>query len=215
MNWIEQFQSIGAKPAMLCALGSYAIGCFATGYYLVRSRTGRDIREIESGSIGARNVGRVLGKSGFVITTMGDFSKGALAVAATRYFTANDLLAMLALVFVVIGHIWPATLNWRGGKGVITSLGALVAFDYRLALVFAACFAIGYGLIRKSTLPAMLAYLVLPAIQFWMNRSPIESGALAGLAGMILFAHRQNLAKELPVWMTRRGMAGKTQHTKP
>ena len=77
MTWPDQFQSADVIPALGCAVGAYAIGCFATGYYLVRARTGRDIREVDSGSIGARNVGRVLGRTGFWLTVFGDFVKGS------------------------------------------------------------------------------------------------------------------------------------------
>jgi hypothetical protein len=68
MAWIEHLQSANGLQATSSVVVAYFLGCFATGYYLVRARTGRDIREIESGSTGTRNVGRVLGKSGFVLT---------------------------------------------------------------------------------------------------------------------------------------------------
>ena len=88
-----------------CALGAYALGCFATGYYLVRSRTGRDLREIESGSVGARNVGRILGKAGYILTMLCDMAKGALAVWFVAEFTNYSRLAMaLAVLAVVAGH---------------------------------------------------------------------------------------------------------------
>src|SRR6478735_3616304 len=105
MAWAEQMQKVGALETLGCVLGAYALGCFTTGYYLVRARTGRDIRDVESGSIGARNVGRLLGKVGFVITLLGDFGKGALAVWAARHLTGSELLAIIAMVFVVVGHI--------------------------------------------------------------------------------------------------------------
>ena len=80
MAWVEQLQSANWFQATGCALGAYLLGCLATGYYLVRARTGRDIREFDSGSTGARNVGRMLGKTGFGLTVLGDFGKGMLAV---------------------------------------------------------------------------------------------------------------------------------------
>src|SRR5262245_52243120 len=128
MAWAEQMQTVGAFETLGCVLGAYALGCFATGYYLVRARTGRDIRELESGSIGARNVSRLLGKTGFLITLLGDLAKGALAVWAVRHFSGNELLAGVALICVVVGHIWPITLQFQGGKGAATSLGALLVY---------------------------------------------------------------------------------------
>ena len=80
MAWMEQLQATNGGQATVCAAGAYVLGCFATGYYLVRARTGRDIREIESGNIGARNVSCVLGRTGFFLTVLGDVAKGILAV---------------------------------------------------------------------------------------------------------------------------------------
>ena len=89
MAWMEQLQATDGGQATVCAMGAYVLGCFATGYYLVRARTGRDIREIESGNIGARNVSSVLGKAGFFLTVLGDVAKGVLAVWAAWRFTGT------------------------------------------------------------------------------------------------------------------------------
>ena len=215
MMWAEQIQSVVALQALACAVGSYALGCFATGYYLVRIRTGRDIREIESGNIGARNVGRVLGKSGFIITTLGDMAKGALAVGATLYFTGSNLLAALSVLCVVIGHIWPVTLNWRGGKGVVTSGGAMVVFDYRIALVYGAVVALGFAFTRRMTMPGLAAYLVVPFVSHALHHSPVETFLVTLLAALILFAHRENIVEQFPVLAFKRRPSDKPQHTKP
>src|SRR5580698_8498322 len=117
MEWNEQLQMVDWPRAAACGVGAYLIGCFTTGYYLVRAWTGKDIRETGSGSSGARNVGRVLGKQGFFFTVLGDFAKGALAVWLTREWTNDELCAALAVVAVVAGHLWPVQLKFHGGKG--------------------------------------------------------------------------------------------------
>lgn len=215
MMWMEQIQSVDALAAIAVAAGAYALGCFATGYYLVRARTGRDIREIESGNIGARNVGRLLGKSGFILTTLGDAAKGALAVGAVQYFTGSSLLAALAVLFVVIGHIWPVTLNWRGGKGVVTSGGAMVVFDYRIALAYGVVVAIGFAFTRRMTMPGLAAYLVVPFVSHWLHHTPLETTVVSLLTVLILFAHRQNLIEAFPALAFRRRLSEKPQRTKP
>jgi glycerol-3-phosphate acyltransferase PlsY len=214
MAWPAQFQSADALPALGWAVGAYAVGCFATGYYLVRARTNQDIRELGSGSIGARNVGRVLGRSGFLLTLLGDFSKGALAVLAARHFSSNDLFAALAMLFVVVGHIWPVSLGFRGGKGIATSLGALVVFDFQLALAYGACFAFGLLILRRTTVPGLMAYLVLPIVGYWLHRNNFEATTLVTLAALVIFAHRQNLTEEFPALAARRGLTAKPHHTK-
>lgn len=106
MAWAEQMQAVGVLQTLGCVLGACALGCFTTGYFLVRARTGRDIRDVESGNIGARNVSRVLGHTGFLITFLGDFGKGALAVWAARHFPA-----------VISWRRWRWSLWWPATSG--------------------------------------------------------------------------------------------------
>jgi glycerol-3-phosphate acyltransferase PlsY len=214
MAWIEHLQSANWFQATGSVLGAYLLGCFATGYYLVRARTGKDIREIESGSTGARNVGRVLGKPGFVLTVFGDFGKGALAVWSAWEWTNNHHLAAAAVLAVVAGQIWPAQLRFRGGKGVAASLGALLVFDYRMALTFAVLFLAGFVVMRKTVFPAMFAFACLPLVDWWFNRDDLTATLMTVLAAIILFAHRRNLAEEIAALLARRGVASKPEHTK-
>ena len=196
MEWNEHLQMAISLRAIACAAGAYVIGCFTTGYYLVRARTGKDIREMGSGSAGARNVGRFLGKPGFFLTVLGDFAKGALAVWLVRKFSTDDFSAALAVPAVVAGHLWPAQLKFRGGKGVTTSLGALLVFDFRLAFTLAILFAVIFVFARKTLLPAMFAFLCLPAACWFFGQSDFTIGAMAVLSAAILFAHRKNLGEE-------------------
>lgn len=195
-------------------LGAYLLGCFATGYYLVRARTGRDIREMESGSTGARNVGRVLGKSGFALTVLGDFGKGALAVWAAREWTGNLHLAALAMLAAVAGHLWPAQLGFRGGKGVAASLGALLLLDYRLALSFALLFLPALALARRTVLPGMFAFTCLPLAALWISPDNLTVTLVAGLSALVLLAHRKNLAEEIALLTARRNPAPKPESSK-
>jgi glycerol-3-phosphate acyltransferase PlsY len=214
MTWTEHLQSANWFQATGSVLGAYLLGCFANGYYLVRARTGKDIREIGSGSTGARNVGRVLGKPGFVLTVFGDFGKGALAVWSAREWTNNHHLAALAMLAVVAGHLWPAQLRFRGGKGVSTSLGALLAFDYRIALTFAVLFLAGFVVMRKTIFPVMFAFACLPLASLWFNRDGLTATLAAVLLAMILFAHRRNIGEEIAALPARRGVVPKPEPPK-
>lgn len=198
MEWIQQLQSVDWFRASGCAIGAYFLGCLATGYYLVRLRRDQDIREIGSGSTGARNVGRVLGKGGFALTILGDFGKGALAVFLAREFSnKNQLICATAMLAVVVGHIWPIQLKFRGGKGVASALGALLMYDYRPALTFAALFLVGFCALRKTFLPAMFAFLCLPAAIFWFSRDVVSAASCVLLTAIIFFAHRKNFFQEI------------------
>jgi glycerol-3-phosphate acyltransferase PlsY len=211
MSWLEQLRTVDLGDAGIAALGAYVLGCFATGYYLVRALRGQDIRTLESGNIGARNVGRVLGRGGFIITTLGDVLKGMLAVWAAQKFFPDGRLMSVALLAVVAGHIWPAQLRFCGGKGVATSIGALAIYDWRLLVVFAVVFGCGYLMSHRTVLPGLFAFLCLPGAEYWLRPDGFRLLALTLLAGLILFAHRKNLLKEIPMLNGRRRAATKSE----
>jgi|SRR5690349_13879683 len=204
MPWIEQFEPANWGEAGWIALGAYFLGCFTTGYYLVRMWSGEDIRDTGSGNAGAKNVGRVLGKTGFSLTLLGDFGKGVFAIWAARHFTSDPRAVSLAAIAVVAGHIWPVQLFFRGGKGMATSLGALLALDYHFAGAFLLFFAAGFALLRKTVLPGLLAFACLPALCLYLDPNPARSFAISVLAILIVFAHRKNLFDEIVVLLERR-----------
>ncbi len=204
MAWMEQLRSANWSQASCVALAAYLLGCFTTGYYLVRLRLGQDLRDFGSGSVGARNVGRLLGWQGFLLTVLGDFGKGALAVWATRHFTTDERLVLVALVAVVVGHVWPMQLAFHGGKGMATSLGALLIYDYELALVLALLFVAAFAALRKIVLPGLFALACLPLMSWYLAHSPADVVGTSALAGVVLLAHRRNLATELSQFLDRR-----------
>jgi len=194
---MEQLQSANWSHAGSIGLGAYGLGCIATGYYLVLLSKRMDIRETGSGSIGAKNVGRVLGWPGFILTVLGDIGKGSFAIWAARHFTTDERIVALALVAVVIGHLWPVQLMFRGGKGVATSLGALLVYDHYLTVAWVISFAIVFAVMRKTVLPALFVFMCLPLVSLYHYRD--DSGkafALSVLAGLIVMGHRKNVVEE-------------------
>ena len=215
MAWIEQLQAAGPGQVTACVVGAYVLGCFTTGYYLVRARTGRDIRGLESGNVGALNVGRLLGKSASLLTALGDVGKGILAVGAVYYFTRNPVLEALALLAVTAGHIWPVQLRFRGGKGAATSLGALLIYDPLLTAAYVLCFLAGFMVLRKFTLTGLLAFLALPFCAWWLHRAGFNLTIITTLSVLVLFAHRQNILEEIFTFGARRHVSAKPQPPKP
>jgi len=199
MTWIQQIFGPSVQPGHVAttSLVGYIIGCLTTGYYLVRFRLGLDIRDSGSGSVGARNAGRILGIQGFFITLMGDFAKGAVVVWFTRYITGDERLAGLAMLAVVIGHIWPLQLGFRGGKGVATSLGALAVYDFHLGLIFVALFCALFLVLMRVTMAGLIAFTLLPVAAMFLGAEPMEAIIISVLAGMVLLAHRRNLYEEI------------------
>ena len=196
MSWWEQLHTINPGEVVWAGLMAYVLGCFATGYYLVLAVRRKDIRTLASGNIGARNVGRVLGKTGFVINTAGDALKGMLAIWAAGKFFHDPRIASFALLAVVAGHIWPAQLRFHGGKGVATSLGALAVYDWRLLIAFGVVFVFGLALARRTVLPGLFGFVCLPATDYWLHQDGLRMAVLITLALVILLAHRKNLVVE-------------------
>ncbi len=184
------------KDVSLILLG-YGIGCFSTGYYLVRLWKSEDIRTLGSGSAGAHNVGRVLGKKGLVLTFLGDAAKGALSIALARLFGVSTPVLALVFLAMILGHIWPAQLGFRGGKGLAPSFGAGLLFDFRLTIIVAFLSLILGTVSRQFTLSLMVVIAVTPFLLAWKGydmQSALEFGVLVSI---LLFASRENIAAAL------------------
>ncbi len=214
MPWIEQLRSADWANAGWVALAAYTLGCFATGYYLVRCKTGQDLRDLGSGTLGARNVGRVLGWRGFVLALLGDFGKGALAVWAAQHFSTDTSIVALAMIAVVVGHIWPVQLRFQGGKGAATSIGALCVYDFHLAVAFLLLFGGAAILLRKTIISGLLAYLCLPFVSYWLVRdggNAVEiTSFISVLSALVLLAHRKNITTEVLRYWERRQLRTKS-----
>ncbi len=172
---------------------SYLLGCMSAGYYLVRLRTGRDIRQSGTGSTGARNVSRTLGKSGYAITLAADILKAVIAVKLAQILEVEPWAVMLSVLAVVAGHIWPLQLGFRGGKGVGTLMGALLVFDYRLLAVLLLVCALSFFTTRKYIISGMLAVLSLPVAAVVMKYPRPGMLGVVLLTMIILCAHRINI----------------------
>ncbi|MEE2855852.1 MAG: glycerol-3-phosphate acyltransferase [Planctomycetota bacterium] len=178
---------------------AYLFGGFCTGYFLVRFKAKLDIRDHGSHGVGARNVGRVLGRGGFIVTLFGDALKGALAIIIARHFEFSEIAVSLVLVAVVVGHIWPFLLNFRGGRGIATAFGGYLALDVQLALWVLVSTIVLLALGRGVILSGLAAFALLPLIAFVLDLSGHIVAALAGCSVVILYAHRHHLRGALPI----------------
>jgi len=174
----------------------YFLGCFTAGYYWVRWRTGQDIRHEGSGNVGARNVGRILGASGFMATLLLDLGKGALAVGMALHFRLSPEMVIAAMLAVVVGHNWPMQLRFHGGKGIATSFGALLAYDSFLPAILVVLFVPFFVLLRNFTLSGLLAFAVSPLVAFLCGLENMEVVAASLLAILVLISHRRNIREQ-------------------
>ena len=183
--------------AVLWLAAGYLFGSLPTGYVVVKTMTGQDIRTVGSGNIGATNVGRVLGKKWAVIVTIVDMLKGGAAVMLCRTLAGGDLSVAAVALGAVLGHNYPVWLRFHGGKGVATTFGTLffVQMWYSCAAVLLA--GILWFLVMKAFRYVSLASLVaLLAIGAWFAFFGMHPAfiVLAGvLAVLSLWRHRSNV----------------------
>ena len=175
---------------------TYALGCISFGYYLVRWRSGQDLREIGSGATGGRNAGRVLGRWAAIAVGIADGLKGVLAIELSLWFKLEPWAIALSMVAVLAGHVWPLQLGFRGGKGLSTAFGAVLTYDYRIALLTAVV-ALLVLVISRNRFFFLMGVASSPIIAFALGqRWEIVTG-LVGLILVILFAHRANIREAL------------------
>jgi glycerol-3-phosphate acyltransferase PlsY len=195
---------MGPARDLIVVCAAYAVGCVSPGYWLVRLFAGRDIREIESGSTGSANVARVMGKAGFAITMAADCAKGSLALGAARYFGLSPAWTISTMLAVLLGHIWPLPLGFRGGKGLATTLGALIVLDPLLTLILCSIGAAGL-LLRFGTPSLLVGVSAAPLSAAFLGRPNIEIAGLGALVLLIWIAHRDNIRA---FFAARRGRKG-------
>lgn len=198
--------------AVTCVVVAYVLGTFTAGYYWVRWRTGLDVRQLGSGNVGARNVGRVTGAPGFLVTLLWDVTKGAMAVAMASYFSLSPEGTVACILAVVVGHNWPIQLRLHGGKGVATSVGAILAFDPWAALVLCLTFVPLWVLVRNFTLSGLLAFAVAPLALFVAGFGNPVIAALSFLAIILLITHRKNIREEVAGMLPERPVKDLPSH---
>ena len=195
---------------ILWAIVSYLIGSLPTGYVVTKlfhkdadgKRDWLDIRTIGSGAMGATNVGRAMGPVWSWFVAIVDMLKGAFALLLAAHIAPaeqQELIMALSGFAVVLGHIFPVWLKFKGGKGVATSYGTLFfIWPYNSFAVILLCGAVWYGvryITRYVSLASMLS-LAASAMFFAMLGAPVIFIVLAGgLALLVIFAHRENIAR--------------------
>jgi glycerol-3-phosphate acyltransferase PlsY len=191
----------------LAIAGSYLTGAIPFAYLIVRTLRGIDLRTVGSGNVGATNAGRVLGFRYFLIVFALDLAKGFLPawglprlIAAGGGTVATWLPVALALA-AILGHNFPVYLGFRGGKGVATSFGALLALEPVASLGTLAAFVIFLLVTRYVSLSSILAGVVFVLLHFartgqpWSAAEAPLSVVCILLLVLLIVRHRANLAR--------------------
>ncbi|ANR13250.1 glycerol-3-phosphate acyltransferase [Bacillus anthracis] len=150
-----------------------------------------DIRAEGSGKPGTRNMGRVYGKGYFVATFLGDAIKGAIVVSIAKYLFEDFTFVMLTLLAVIMGHIYPMLFKGKGGKGISTFIGGLIAFDYLIALTLVAVFIIFYLIFKGFTKPGLITIACLPLCMILYSYSIVTTILSALIIVLILYVNHE------------------------
>lgn len=189
MHWLDL-----PLPALIWIGLGYLLGSIPFGLLLTRAAGLGDIRQIGSGNIGATNVLRTGRRGLAALTVLLDGGKAGLAVLITRYFTPDELLPALAGAAAFCGHIFPLWLGFRGGKGVATFIGMLLALAPALGLVFCGLWLIGLALTRMSSAAALIAASAIPPLTF-VSFGP-ALGVICLAVGLLIFVrHKANIRR--------------------
>lgn len=203
-------------PLPLILIASYLVGSIPFGFLVGKAVGGIDIRTVGSGNIGATNVGRTLGWHWFAVVLACDFLKGFLPALAAPY-AALEMIAtgktleqpvlftMAAGVAAIAGHLWPMWLRFKGGKGVATGLGVVVAVAPHVSpwppLAALALFLVTLALTRYVSLGSILASLGYGVSQIATLKSPFAPEQFAVtvfsliVPALVVWRHRTNLVR--------------------
>lgn len=180
---------------IIVVIVAYLIGSIPFGYLIVRGKIGADIRETGSGGTGATNVSRRAGKVAGVLTLVLDALKGAAAVFIAARLTHSDSLIAASAIAVLIGHIFPVWLRFRGGKGVATGAGVFLVLAPAALLYAGFLFLAVVVLTRYVSLGSIVAAATIPLFVWVQNGPrPVLIAAVVG-ALLIVFAHRGNIGR--------------------
>jgi glycerol-3-phosphate acyltransferase PlsY len=175
---------------LLAAIGAYLLGSIPFGLLLTHFAGLGDIRKVGSGNIGATNVLRT-GKRGLAVATLIlDGGKGALAVLIAARFGEN--FALIAATASVIGHLFPVWLGFKGGKGVATTLGVLLALSWPVGVAACAVWLVTALLTRYSSLSALVSVATSPLVALVLADQGVASVAMI-LAILVIWRHRENI----------------------
>ena len=177
----------------------YLFGSFPSGYLAGRIAKGIDIRSLGSGSTGATNVLRHIGKRAAITVFLLDVFKGVLSILLAKYFLLNDSWQVAIGLSTLIGHIWPVWLNWKGGKAVATGLGIFLGLSWQVGLATLGIFIIMITLFRIVSLASVSAALALPLIMFLSFSTsnfslPFLIISLLAMT-LVIWRHRENIVR--------------------
>ena len=180
-------------PLVIAAIAGYGLGSIPFGLVLTRLAGLGDIRQIGSGNIGATNVLRTGHKGLALATLLLDGGKGAIAVGLAWGLLGRDLVPVAGFA-AVLGHNFPVWLGFKGGKGVATTFGTLMAASWPVGLACCGTWIVTAALFRFSSLAALVGLALSPGFALYFA-GPEYAIMAAGLAVLGFYRHKANIVR--------------------
>ena len=177
--------------------GAYLLGSVSFALLFSRLFALPDPRGYGSGNLGATNVARGGGKMVAILTLLADAGKGAVAVAATRAADLPEAAVAAAGVCVVVGHVFPVFLRFRGGRGVATTLGVFFCWGLWIGGAAVAVWLAVFAVSRFSSLASLVAAPTATVLFAFWGESPVVAVAAGVMSALVVFRHRENIDRLL------------------
>jgi len=184
---------------------AYLLGSVSSAIVIARLFGLKDPREVGSGNPGATNILRYGGKKAAILTLLGDMLKGVVPVLLAHALGADSLILALTVLAVFLGHVFPVFHGFKGGKGVATAFGALVALNGWVGLALVVSWLAIAVTTRYSSFSAMTVAVLAPVYVWWFVREPALIIATGVMALLLLWRHRSNIQKLLAGTETKIG----------
>ena len=182
---------------LVSAIFGYLLGSVPFAVVVSRAFRLADPRSFGSGNPGATNVLRGGHKAAALLTLIGDAAKGGLAMFIATVADAGETAIAVAGLAAFLGHVFPYTLRFKGGKGVATALGVLLGFSGVLAAITAGIWLAVAGITRYSSLAALVAAAAAPFITWWLLGNAETTGVVAIICAVLIYRHKSNIRKLL------------------
>lgn len=185
---------LNSRDWIIVIVAGYFLGNISPAYLIGKKFSNLDIRKHGSGNAGTTNSLRVLGWKKALLVLMIDALKGVIA-ARLGYFLGGEHLALVGAIAVIVGHVFPVFLKFKGGKGVATTIGALASIFPMYALI---AVLIGVSVIMKTryvSLGSMSGIVSMTLILYWTKADQYSLSMVSFIALFILFTHRENIQR--------------------
>lgn len=179
----------------LTYLAAYVLGSIPTAVWVSRLLHLQDPTTQGSNNPGATNMLRIAGKKPAIITFLGDFLKGTIAISIAIFFWFNLFGLLIVMLICLLGHMYPLFNRFVGGKGVATFFGCMLLVDVNVGLSVAVCWLVLAKCFKISSLAAIVSMTVAPLLAWWMGWLYVEIVLLSVICLLILWRHKANIRR--------------------